>query len=179
MTITAEKIVETKTAKPLSKLYELMEKTWAFAVATFDPTDDTMVQFFAQTDDNKLNIYATPWHNDFEKAMVLNLLRDRFKAEGVQRYTLVSEAFFAEYPADAPEDGDSELPPSAHPNRIETLIVLGVDPDAHEIMQYNAIITRDADGNRSLGVRVSLEASATPGGVMTELLGTFAPRSVQ
>ncbi len=162
----------------LSKLYQMMERSWKFAVETFDPIEDSMVQYLAETADGKLYMFATPWSNDFEKTMVLNILRKKFKEDNIKRYVMVSEAWTAAYPAGMTND-KPKIMPSEHPERIEKLVLLGVDPEAQEVMQYAATIHRDSEGKRSLGERESLEMSTTVGGVMLELLGPFTQRTVQ
>lgn len=178
MTLAAEKIADTPS---LSKLYELMEQTWGYALDTFDPESEMLIKFLAQEADGGLSIYVTPWQNDFDKTMILNMLRKQFKEKGIQRYVLMSEVWTASYSDKAERDKavEDRLMPRDHPNRVEKLMLLGVDPGAAEVMQYAAIITKDAEGKRVLGAREVLEAAVKTAGVMTELLGEFTPRSVQ
>lgn len=160
----------------LSPLHNLMESGWSFALSYIDEEGEELVpQFLGQDDDGTISVYVCPWSSEDEKAWAIKEVAKHFAEHKVKRYVLLSEAYRAAYD----KGSDGEMRPSEHPDREEVLMVLGVDPEAGEALQYFATITKDADGKRKVGDRDVIPMDNTIGGRMLELLGPFKPRTVQ
>ena len=162
----------------LSPLLKLVDMSWKIAASFItNNKDELMTQFIAETRDGSLQFYSTPWGNEEEKVIVLDLLRKKFAEEGVVRYVLTSEVWRVRYAADDARLKDEDRPmPSQDPQRESALMVIGVDPAAGEVLHYGASIIEGDDG-RSLGERQT-EQRGQMGGRMINLLGPFSQRTV-
>lgn len=67
-------------------------------------------------------LIATPWSDDIEKEIVIEFLRDKFKAKRVQRFVCIVEAW-----AVMGASIDMEIRPSRHPDRREVIKIQAED----------------------------------------------------
>jgi hypothetical protein len=160
----------------LSPLLTLMEMQWEMAKRYFseNPKKECAPQFLAETADRKRMVILAPWGSEAEKVALLTMLKWKFVQHEVKRYVMCSEAWVARYDAD--KDDPNFKMPSEHPERVEILMLIGVDAEAGEILQYHAEI-KHRNGKRSLGERITLPYGGFEGRV-TELLGPIAKRTV-
>jgi hypothetical protein len=161
--------------KPLSPLLSLLDANWDIASQYIAKHHDRewVSQFVAETASGERMIFITPWRNEGEKAALLIMLGLTFREKGVKRYVLSCEAWMAQY--DGPPSDDLVMP-SKRPDRIEILQCIGVDPEAGEILQYHAEITR-VGKRRKLGERRVAPYNSFSGR-MTELLGPVVGKAV-
>ncbi len=164
----------------LSPLADLMALSWKAAsyYIAAHPKREIAPQFCAETQHGQRMVMMTPWRNEDDKRFMLEMLRHKFRELGVRRYVLSVEAYMAEY-SDGPTDPNDPdfVMPSKRDDRVEILIILGVDPDAGEILQYHAKIL-NRNGRRKLAERVAEPHSTTMEGRMTTLLGPVIRRTV-
>ena len=88
------------------------------------PAEDEVTAHFIATDGDKLSVYMTPFHGEFEKVLMLAKLRSMFAEHGIIRYAMVCESWTVERHADALPD---DRMPSECPDRKERLTVMGVE----------------------------------------------------
>lgn len=152
----------------LSPLLDLINATWDIASRYIAKHQDRewTPQFVVETANGERCIFVVPWRNESEKAAALVMLGLEFRMKGVKRYVLSSEAWMAQYGS---EPGEDFQMPSQHPDRIEILQCIGVDPEAGEILQYHAEITHIGKRRKLRERKVAPYNSFS--GRMTELLG--------
>lgn len=169
---------ETET-KDLSPLASLMEASWATASSYImaHPKRELMPQFVAETADGSRTIILAPWQGEADKAATLAMLRVKFTAMDVRRYTLSSETWAAQYQRSVSPEAPGFTMPSQRDDRIEALMVIGVDPESGEILQYYAEIVRQ-NGRCKLKAREVVPHSSAIVGRMTQLLGPVKLRTV-
>lgn len=159
----------------LSPLLTLLDANWEIASRYIAKHQDRewAPQFIAETATGERMMFLTPWRNEADKAATLIMLGLTFREKGVKRYVLSCEAWAAQY--DGPL-GDDLVMPSKRPDRIEILQCIGVDPEAGEILQYQAEIIR-VGKRRKLGERTVAPCNSFSGR-MTELLGPVVRKAV-
>lgn len=159
----------------LSPLLTLIDTTWDMASRYIAKHHDRewMPQFVAETATGERTVFLTPWRDEADKVATLLMLGLTFRAKGIKRYVLSSEAWMAK---DVGEPSANFVMPSKRPDRMEVLQCIGVDPEAGEIMQYHAPIIR-VGKRRRVGER-NVAPYACFSGRMTELLGPVALRPV-
>ncbi len=164
----------------LSPLATLMELSWkaASSYIAAHPNRQVAPPISAETADGQRIIMMTPWRNEDDKRVMLEMLRHKFRELGVRRYVLSVEAYMAEY-SEGPKDPNDPafVMPNKRTDRVEILMIVGVDPAAGESLQYNTKILR-RNGRRTLAEREVLPHSAAMEGRMTTLLGPVTPRTV-
>jgi hypothetical protein len=164
----------------LSPLLTLMNDAWKTAesyIAQY-PDREWTSQFCTEDANGARCIYLAPWRNEREKVMTLTLLSDQFRRGGVKRYVLASEVWMARYDGggDPRTTPGFQMPP-ARSDRVEALMIIGVDPQAGEVLQFNAEIVRKGR-RRTLKPRESVPYTGGFSGRMIELLGPVVRQAV-
>jgi len=109
-----------------------------------------------------MTVYVTPWANETEKRMIVAMLKERFKEEGVFRYGMISETWVVTRKKDDPNPYDEYPSLEDHPQREEAITFFVVD-STNEKIHGRFMIRRDAEGNGTLDE-------------MTDEMGTFTGR---
>jgi hypothetical protein len=82
-------------------------------------------------------LISTPWSNDLEKELAMEILRDKFAKLGVERYAFIFEAW-------AVLGGDPNTilsqRPSKHPDRREMLRIMAEDKHGHVLSGHYFIL---------------------------------------
>jgi hypothetical protein len=169
----------TETEQTLSPLLALMNDAWNAAANYIaqHPDREWTSQFCTENASGERFIYLCPWRNEAEKSALLMVLRDQFQRTGVKRYVLASETWMAQQDGTTQPGDPGFQMPRDRPDRIEALMVVGVDPEAGEVLQYHAEII--AKGRRrKLKPRESAPYAGGFSGRMVELLGPIVKRAV-
>lgn len=133
-----------------NRLEKLKDQAIDFAMNNFgtDKDDEIIPKFLALMPNGNLNVYTTPWRSADDKVAITELLRIRFKKEGVVAYAHISEAWRKSYKS---EEEVATLPtPRNSPDREEVIIISGQDTDDNRFSATIPIL-RDEHGTRSIG----------------------------
>jgi hypothetical protein len=98
----------------------------------------------------RIGIIGTPLEDDEQKQALAELLRHKFKEEGVTHYVHVSECWQLVYAASEVKDGIPTIRPSDSERREEIVIFCGEDIEGNQTVS-SAPILRDSNNVRSLG----------------------------
>jgi hypothetical protein len=91
--------------------------------------EDELVPLFVMAKRDGMILCPTPWRDDFEKALMVDMVRQEIRKEGVKAYVFMSEAWSAKQPAGW-KPGDPEGPaPSDRPDRQEIVFALACDKE--------------------------------------------------
>ena len=91
--------------------------------------EDELVPLFVMAKPDEMILCPTPWRDDFEKALMVDMVRQEMRKEGVKAYVFMSEAWSAKQPAGW-KPGDPEGPaPSDRPDRQEIVFALACDKE--------------------------------------------------
>jgi hypothetical protein len=123
--------------KPMTKnrkLQELFDHAAENAARLFNESDDHEVlpMWHAVQDDGEHMLIATPWRDDAEKEIAMEMLRDVFRQHRVKRFVFIVEAWIARVGTMAEVNEGPR--PSEHPDRREVLMISGEDRDGSQIM---------------------------------------------
>ena len=116
------------------RLQALFELAAANAARIFLESDDHEVHpmWHAVMGNGEHMLIATPWQDDTEKEIALEMLRSVFRQHHVKRFAFIVEAWLA---VAATKEEVFEGPrPSEHPDRREVLMVTAEDRDGSQIM---------------------------------------------
>src|SRR6266536_3170423 len=101
----------------------------------FRRTGRVIHRFEAVTEKGDVFHVDAGWHNDHERAMFPNSLKDAFRRRGVQRYLFATESWRG--------SGKTDIRPSADPDRTEHVDIIAVERGSR--LFHSAEIKR-ADG---------------------------------
>jgi hypothetical protein len=134
------------TLAPLGKGAEGIAKHAAsFARALFAKDGSFSPMFLAVNKRNEVHAMVVPWANEDEKLMMLDVLRDFFKDQGITRYALLSEVWMVTVHETEMRHYDDRIRPSQRENRQEAVHILGVDNKGNTV-SYTYPILRDEKG---------------------------------
>lgn len=150
------------------KLEKLAADVMAFGVDLFDRMgpDKIMPTWIAQSHgDDAWDIGGTPWRNDMEKRIYIEIIKEHFAEIKAVRYALLSETWVIRRELDKVVD----LPPSESPDRRETLVVMVEDYENSIILRRE--IVRPPKGKPYLKEVETLQIKKSgAGGMMSGLL---------
>lgn len=151
---------------PTSDIRKLMESVFGDARKIALSGEEVCAAFFGQSQDGQVYVYMTPWRDEDDKRMALQMLKLAFVVHGVQSYVQVSECWtVTRYDKDEAENGPA---PSECPDRQEILMVLGVEHG--KVLTATAKLGYDKDANRTVGDLNWLPQDTELTGRMTGLL---------
>lgn len=101
-------------------------------------------------------VVRTEWKGDSEKDLMTGMLAHMVEVLGVTRYTLIHEAYSANYPVNT--DKETATPPSQLPKsqRDEILFVVSCDRDGRQLFSRFLITQRPKPALPLLGPRVDI-----------------------
>ena len=115
-------------------------------------------------------VVACPWGSDAERAAILSALHRILQEKQATRYILISEVWQAPMdPALMARHGLT--PPSERPDRIEALMVTGVERSGETCTRFAEIVRNDA-GKRTLDIQYDAPAHVDVGGDLVDLFNT-------
>ena len=116
------------------KLQELFDIAAANAARMFneDPDHEVLPMWHAVQGNGEHMLIATPWKDDTEKMITVDMLRRVFREHHVKRFAFIVEAWLATLKTK--REVDEGPRPSEHPDRREVLMVTAEDRDGSQIM---------------------------------------------
>lgn len=111
-----------------------------------------------------------PWQSDREKTAMLRALKQMFADLGVTAYAIWSECWMATYPRgpdDPPLDEWPDVMPRDKPDRIDALVIVGVEKGRPPVMRSWQVFK----GSPVTVKRLDVGLDAGFGGRLGELLG--------
>ena len=123
-----------------AKLRELFDIAAENAARMFLESDDHEVipMWHAVQGNNEHALIATPWSNDMEKRIAVEMMRDYFRTFHVKRYAFIVEAWTAQ--VSTMREVDEGPRPSEHPDRREVLMISAEDRSGETIMGHYYIL---------------------------------------
>lgn len=120
----------------MTGLDEFFEEIKQVAAALFRAKGEHIPLFYMQLAGVKGPVITSAqWDDSANKAYKFMLVRTGIELGAVERCCLVHEMWYAQYktPASGVIDIDNTPLPSERPDRMEMLMIVGVDRDAHRI----------------------------------------------
>lgn len=108
----------------MSKLEEMMDAAFKSASQIVAEGQELMAIFLAEDAEGKRMVIGAPWENNEQKQQTFTVLRSLFAEKNVVRYVNVVEAWCVE---GSNEEDLKKVIPSESPNRIEVVMISGVD----------------------------------------------------
>jgi hypothetical protein len=121
----------------VNKLQELFDIAATNAARIFNDSDDHEVlpMWHAVQGNGEHVLIATPWQDDTEKQIAVEMLRDLFREKQVKRFVFIVEAWIAR--VKSMREVEEGPPPSKHPDRREVLMITAEDRSGETIFgQY-------------------------------------------
>lgn len=90
--------------------------------------------------DGNVNIVATPWHNNHEKHLAVELMRKAMKLDQATAYSLLVEAWFKQIEGPEAQKPYTGPPPSELPDRKEAVVISAADREGNSLHRHFEII---------------------------------------
>src|SRR5262245_34188683 len=130
------------TAPDTAALDALLDHAQKSAASILSQNKELTPMWVAECEDGRREVFATPWGNEYEKQAAVDLLRLCFASIGAIRYVFVVEAWTVKMTANSRGDMPGGPPPSAHPDRVECVIVNAEEDAGTQRMRVYPIINR-------------------------------------
>jgi hypothetical protein len=123
----------------------LIQKAYQIGSDTLLVHNQTVLPMFTIVTENHIDIIATPWADELEKAVAGFIIKAKLREANADAYSFITECWTAKPPPDWQPGMPRNFPPaSENPNRKEALIAIAVSRSGEKLYRSWEIIRSPA-----------------------------------
>ena len=131
-------------------LREFAYHYWEAWKGASEQEEQDIAHLIAQEHDGQITLMAMPWGNEQEKAAILAAVSKVLQSGPYVRYLFIGEVWSREATKEQIQaKGNNVVMPSQDPNRVEQLMIVGVERYSHDMITLLGKIT-NTEGKRHI-----------------------------